>query len=146
MKWIGRPKTLPQAPQRRRCIESAWKFEHKLFIRGGSSLTLHFRASRVLSSLELSARFCALFNFMENSNQLFLNENAPKIFFAAPLFPAAGFPRHLGRTYVYSRPPVCRSLFLHADFCTQGWAREEEMWVLFPYDIFRVEWAQRRDW
>ena len=65
MKSIGYPKTLPQAPQRRRCIESAWKFEHKLFIRGCSSFTLRFWASRILSSLELSARLCTLLNYGE---------------------------------------------------------------------------------
>ena len=52
MKSIGYPKTLPQAPQRRRCIESARKLEHKLFIRFGGPWS--FRFTRIAISPPLS--------------------------------------------------------------------------------------------
>ena len=52
MKSIGHPKTLPQAPQRRRRIEPARKLEHKLFIRFGGPWS--FRFTRIAISPPLS--------------------------------------------------------------------------------------------
>ena len=52
MKSIGSPKALPQVPQRRRCIESARKLEHKLFIRFGGPWS--FRFTRIAISPPLS--------------------------------------------------------------------------------------------
>ena len=52
MKSIGHPKTLSQAPQRRRRIQSARKFEHKLLIRFGGLWS--FSLTRIASSPRLS--------------------------------------------------------------------------------------------
>ena len=66
MKSIGSPKALPQAPQRRQCIESAWRFEHKLFIRFGGPWS--FRLTRVAISTPLSvAKDCEQRSIMEQT-------------------------------------------------------------------------------